>query len=328
MNRRSSSSRNSTSKNWWLLGALAGVGAATYAVGRVIRPGRVELASTPADLSWPSWRKALLQTKDAIGDRRLGPLAASIAYGGTLAFFPLVVACVAIASILISPEQINDVVAALTTYLPSDIAGLLTAQLSNALDNNSANVLIAVAAVALALFGVSGAMNALVGALNVAYQREETRGLIKVRLISLGLTCLLVLGFLLVLPLLVLGGDILRWLGVPELLVTVFSVLRWVILAVIMMLGLAVVYRYAPDRPNAKWQWVSWGAIMATLLWLVVTAVFFIYAQNFANFSQSYSLFAGIIVLMIWLNFTGLIVLIGAAVNNQLEKRTALSTIV
>lgn len=219
-------------------------------------------------------------------------------------------------------------VAALTTYLPSDIAGLLTAQLSNALDNNSANVLIAVAAVALALFGVSGAMNALVGALNVAYQREETRGLIKVRLISLGLTCLLVLGFLLVLPLLVLGGDILRWLGVPELLVTVFSVLRWVILAVIMMLGLAVVYRYAPDRPNAKWQWVSWGAIMATLLWLVVTAVFFIYAQNFANFSQSYSLFAGIIVLMIWLNFTGLIVLIGAAVNNQLEKRTALSTIV
>lgn len=328
MNRRSSSSRNSTSKSWWLLGVLAGVGAATYAVRRVIRPGRVELASTPADLSWPSWRKALLQTKDAIGDRRLGPLAASIAYGGTLAFFPLVVACVAIASILISPEQINDVVAALTTYLPSDIAGLLTAQLSNALDNNSANVLIAVAAVALALFGVSGAMNALVGALNVAYQREETRGLIKVRLISLGLTCLLVLGFLLVLPLLVLGGDILRWLGVPELLVTVFSVLRWVVLAVIMMLGLAVVYRYAPDRPNAKWQWVSWGAIMATLLWLVVTAVFFIYAQNFANFSQSYSLFAGIIVLMIWLNFTGLIVLIGAAVNNQLEKRTALSTIV
>ncbi len=204
------------------------------------------------------------------------------------------------------------------------MAGLLTAQLTNAVDNESANVLVATAAIALALFGVSGAMSSLVNGLNVAYRAEETRNIIKVRLISLGLTCLLIVGLLLILPLIALGGDVLRSIGTPEVLVGVFSILRWLLLAAVMAIGLAVIYRYAPNRPNARWQWVSWGAIMATILWLVATALFFIYVQNFANFSESYSLFAGIIVLMMWLNVTGLIVLVGAEVNHQLEKRTIL----
>ena len=123
-----------------------------------------------------------------------------------------------------------------------------------------------------------------------------------------------------------LGGDLLGSIGLPEWLVLTFSIARWFLLAIVMSVGLAVIYRYAPDRQKTRWQWVSWGAIIATLLWLVATAVLFIYIQNFANFSQSYSLFAGIIVLMMWLNYTGLIVLVGAEVNHQLEKRTVIPT--
>ena len=285
-----------------------------------------EPASTPTDLSREAWKRALLRTKDAIGDKNLAPLASGVAYGGTLAFFPLVVACVAIASIVIGPEQINSVVEALGEFLPADIAGLLSAQLENAMNNESANTLIAIAAIALALFGVSGAMNSLVNALNIAYGVKETRGIVKTRLLSLALTCMMIVGFLIVLPLIAVGGDLLRMFGVPEFIIVIFSILRWLILAAVMTLGLAIIYRYAPDRPNARWQWVSWGAIMATILWLVVTALFFIYAQNFAGFSDSYSLFAGIIVLMMWLNFTGLIVLVGAEVNHQLEERTVAQT--
>lgn len=299
------------------------VGAAL--LGRlVMKKKNVELASTPTDLSWKSWRVALLKTKDAIGNKNLSMLASGIAYGGTLAFFPLVVACVAIASIIISEDQISEVVAAISSFLPSDMAGLLTAQLTNAVSNESANVIVATVAIGLALFGVSGAMNSLVNGLNVAYQAKEARSFIKVRLVSLGLTCLLVLALLLVLPLIAVGADLLRSIGTPEVLVWLFSIGRWVLLAAVMTLSLAVVYRYAPDRQNARWQWVSWGAMMATLLWLAVTAVFFVYVQNFANFSESYSLFAGIIVLMMWLNFSGLIVLVGAEVNHQLEKSTLL----
>lgn len=288
---------------------------------------RTRLApESPTGLPWSQWRQALKETKNAFGNKNLGMLASGIAYGGTLAFFPLIVACVAIASSVIDQQQLSDIVEAIGAFLPSDMAGLLSAQLTNAVNNESANVLIATAAIALALFSVSGAMNSLVRSLNVAYKATETRHIIKVRLLSLGLTSLMVVALLIILPLLVVGGDLLRSVGAPEAFVITFSLLRWVILAIIMTLGLAVVYRYAPDRKNAKWQWVSWGAIIATVLWLVVTALFFIYVQNFANFSESYSLFAGIIVLMMWLNFTGLVVLVGAEVNHQLEQRVPLLT--
>lgn len=160
------------------------------------------------------------------------------------------------------------------------------------------------------------------------WPRPTTGGVnfIKVRLVSLGLTSLIVVGMLVVLPLIVLGESLLRAWNIPEGFIGLFSVMRWVILAIVMSLGLSVVYRYAPDRPNVKWQWVSWGAIMATLLWLVATALFFVYVQYFASFNESYSLFAGIVVLMMWLNFSGLIVLVGAQINYQLEKRTVLPT--
>ena len=305
---------------------LIGLLALFFGIKKLTKVSRLELASTPTNLSWQSWKEVLLETKDAVGNKSLSMLASGVAYGGTLAFFPLVIACVAIASIIISDQQINQVVSSISSFLPKDMAGLLTAQLTNAMNNESANFLIAVAAIALALFGVSGAMNSLVNALNVSYQVEETRGFVKVRLVSFGLTALLVLGLLIVLPLIGLGADILKHFGVPEIFIFVFSIIRWLLLAAVMTIGLAVIYRYAPDRKNVHWQWVSWGAIMATILWLIVTALFFVYIQNFANFSQSYSLFAGIIVMMMWLNYTGLIVLIGAEVNHQLEKRTIVPT--
>jgi membrane protein len=309
------------------IGTVVGLIGSVFVARKVAQSRNVELASTPKDLSWGSWKKALLKTKDAISNKNLSMLASGIAYGGTLAFFPLVIACVAIASIVIDKNQIQDVVNAISSFLPSDMASLLTAQLKNAVNNESANFVVAIIAIAIALFGVSGAMNSLVSALNVAYKTKETRNFIKVRLISIGLTVVLIIGLLIVLPLIGLGSDILRHFGVPEILVGIFSVVRWILLAAVMTIGLAVIYRYAPNRKNARWQWVSWGAVIATILWLIVTTVFFIYLQNFANFSQSYSLFAGIIVLMMWLNFTGLIVLLGAEVNSQLEERTLLPTI-
>lgn len=322
-------SRHTHSEKFLGIGAIIAAVMAVFAVRTWrTRTTDIEMAQTPIDLSWSSWKRALLKTKDAFGNKNLSMLASGIAYGGTLAFFPLVVAAVAIASAAMSPDQIKEVVQTISQYLPKDIAGLLTAQLTNAMDNTSANVLVAVSAIAIALFGVSGAMNSLVNALNVIYVRDETRGLVKTRLVSLGLTSMMVVGIIVILPLIALGGGLLESWGVPQPLIVLFSILRWPLLALVMMLGLSIVYRYAPDRPNARWQWVSWGALMATLSWLVVTVLFFVYVQYFANFSQSYSLFAGIIVLMMWLNYTGLVVLVGAEVNHQLERRTRASTVV
>lgn len=307
----------------WAAGIFSSVIAGIRVItgSKALQQKNKQVASTPIDLSWQSWRRAAIETKDAFANKNITMLASGVAYGWTLAFFPLVAATVAIASLVVEPYQITDVIHALNQYLPKDIASLISTQLTNAAGNSSANIWIAIISIGIAVFGVSGAMSSIINAVNIAYDVKETRHIVTVRLLSMGLSALMIVGLIIVLPLILLGTGFLRRIGVPRVFIDVFSLLRWPLLAVLLSFSLSIFYRYAPNRPNAKWQWVSWGAIMATLLWLAGTAVFFVYLQYFAHFSDSYSLFAGIIALMMWLNHTGLIVLLGAEINHQLESR-------
>lgn len=285
-----------------------------------------ERVDTPRKFDFADWKNALMATIRAIGTKRIGILAAGVAYFGTLAFFPLVAAAVAIASFIISGNQLHSVVSSIDTYLPKDIASLITTQLTNALHHKSSNIVVAVFSILLSLFSVAGAVTNLVSASNVNYDVRETRGFVKLRLISIFIMLSGLVTGVLVVGLLLLTQPVLAPLGVPGPLITVISIVRWIFIAGIVAVALAIFYRYGPNRDSPKWQWVSWGSTIASLLWLMGTALFFIYARYFAHFSQSYSLFAGIIVLMTWLNLTSFIVLLGAEINRQLEKRTVSKT--
>lgn len=283
------------------------------------------LARSPSDFSLKNWKRVLTEATDTIKDKYIAILAAGIAYYATLAFFPLVAGSVAIAALLISPAEIHDAVAALETYLPKDIATLISSQLEAALDNRGSNIIVAIVAIALSLFSVSGAMQNMIKATNAIYG-VKARGFVKLRLRSIVMTAAAIaLGFV-VIAMLLINNDILNGIGAPLILGTLITYLRWPVLIALVAGTLAVFYRYGPNRPKARWQWVSWGAVVATLLWVAVTVLFFIYTRYFANFSDTYSLFAGIIVLMIWLNLSAFIFLIGAEVNHRLESKTIRKT--
>ena len=284
------------------------------------------MATSPRHFSWKEWRIALIETKNSIGTKNIGILSAGIAYFATLAFFPLIAAGVAIAAFVINDHELQNVVHNLEMYLPADIASLISSQLKNALGNNSANIAVAVVAILLSLFSVSGATQNAITATNIIYEREESRHFIKLRLLSLLMTIGLVVISFISIGLLVINDGMLRHIGTPDLLIVLISFLRWFILAFMVAGSLAVFYRYGPDRKSAHWQWVSWGAVIATIIWLLGTTVFFVYAQYFANFSDTYSLFAGIIVLMTWLNLSAFVVLLGATINHRLEARTVRKT--
>ncbi len=283
-------------------------------------------ADNPRDFAFEDWKMALVAAKDAVGDKRLGLLAAGIAYFATFAFFPLVAVGVAVSSFIISEESLSTVVTSLEIYLPSDIASLVTTQLENALKSQSASTLIAIFGILLALFSVSGATQNLISAGNVAYERKESRGLVELRLTSLGLLLSGLVGGTFIIGLLLLDQSLLVSFGMTESIAWAVSLLRWIVIAGLIGVMLAIFYRYGPDRPHAKWQWVTWGSVIASVIWLIGTVLFFIYARFFANFSESYSLFAGIIVLMTWFNLTAFIVLLGAEINYRLEQQTVRKT--
>ncbi len=257
-----------------------------------------------------------------MGRKNVPMLSAGIAYFGVLAFFPMVAAIVALAGMSFSSEQIQSAAGSVSQFVPRDIYSLFVTQLHHATEKPATSAIVAVLGIGLSVLSVAGAIANTMSALNVMYELKETRNFFKQRLVSIVLTLGLLLSIVAIVPLLFTSGEMLRLLGAPQVMTEVFLVVRWLLLAVLMMVGLAVLYRFGPSHePKEPWQWVSWGAIIATLIWIVGSAAFFVYLQKFANFSDSYSLFAGLIAFMIWLNLSSFIVLLGAEINHRIEQR-------
>lgn len=285
-------------------------------------------ATTPRKFSFKDWKNALLETKNAMKSKRIGILAAGVAYFSTLAVFPAIAASVAILGFALSGAQLRSLFHSIETYLPSDIGNLITTQLDGALKHPSSGVIIIVVGILISLISLSGAVSNIISAANAVYERTETREFIKLRLTSIlfiiagGLIALIVAG------LLILDQKFLESIGIPSFLAIAILVVRWLVIAAMVAIALAAFYRYAPDRDNPRWQWVTWGSCIATVIWLLGTTLFFIYARYFAHFTESYSVFAGIIVLMTWLNLTAFAILIGAEINHRLENQTRAKTTV
>ncbi len=283
-------------------------------------------ARTPRKFALKDWKNALVETKNAIGSKSISILAAGIAYFLTFAIFPGIAALVALLSFVLSPTQLTSAAETLNTFLPADIASLISSQLEAALQNPSSSVLIIIFGVLIALVSLSGAMGNVIKAVNAIYEADETRAFLKLRLMSAGFILVAFALTVVVVGLLVLNEAFLVSLGLPLWAAWCILVLRWLVVAGLVTIGLAVFYRYAPSRNNPHWQWVTWGSLIATVIWLLGTTLFFLYARYFAHYTESYSVFAGILVLMIWLNLTAFAVLLGATINYRLENQTRAKT--
>lgn len=283
-------------------------------------------AKSPRKFMLKDWKNALTETKNAITSKRIGIMSAGISYFLTFAVFPAIAAGVAIVSFVISKSQIEETARSLESFLPGDIAFLVTTQLQTALEKPSSGVLIIIFGILIALFSLSGAMNNIINAVNAIYETDETRSFVKLRLISVAFILAAGATTGLVIFLLILNESFLVSIGIPQVLATAIIVLRWLVITVLVTVGLAIFYRYAPNRSNPHWQWVTWGSCIATIIWLIGTTAFFVYARYFAHYTESYSVFAGIIVLMTWLNLTSFAVLLGATINYRLENQTRART--
>jgi len=287
---------------------------------------RKTYARTPRQFTFKDWKNALLETKNALSSKRIFILSAGIAYFLTFAVFPAIAASVAILSFAISKEQLEATVRTLESFLPSDIAYLISTQLQTSLDNPSSGIFVIIGGLLIALYSLSNAMKNIINASNAIYETEETRKLVPLRLLGIGFVVVASIITLIVISLLVLNEPYLRFIGVSPFFATTIIIARWLIIALLVAVGLAVFYRYAPNRGNPHWQWVTWGSSIATIVWLLGTSLFFIYARYLAHYTESYSVFAGIIVLMIWLNLTAFAALLGAEINFRLENQTRART--
>ena len=178
-----------------------------------------------------------------------------------------------------------------------------------------------------ALWAASNGMGAITEALNVAYDVKESRPWWKQRLTAIGLTIALSILIITALAIVLTGGKIADGLAANYALGSAFTltwkILQWPIVLAAMLFAFAMVYYFAPDVRDQKWVWITPGAVIGVALWLLVSFGFRIYLGYFDSYSKTYGSLGAVIVLMLWLFFTGAAVLIGGEVNAELEHAAA-----
>lgn len=280
-------------------------------------------ADGPSDLPGKGWKDVAMRVKGEVKEDQVPLLSAGVAFYLLLVLFPALAAMVSLYGLVADPGQVTQQVTDLTGTLPEDARGLITDQLESITkEQQGIGVTLAVSVIA-ALWAASSGVKHLIGAINAAYDERETRKFLKLRGLALALTVAAVLfatvaiGVIGVLPAL---ADELPFGDLGQTLVHVAS---YVGLAVAFAAGLAVLYRYAPDRDKPRWQWVSWGAAIATVLWIAASIGFSVYVSNFGSYGETYGSLGAVIVLMLWLVITAFAVIVGAEINSELEAQTA-----
>lgn len=261
---------------------------------------------------------------DKFSENNVTLLAASQGYYYLLSIFPLLIVCFAIIPYFnLDANQVMDMV---EKSLPSGMADLLEENIINLIETPKGGLL--TVGIIGALWSASNGINAFMKSTNTAYDVEESRSFINVRLTALGLTLGLIIGLGIAILLPLLGNSIVKYLDMLLHLggsaTILLQVLRWSISIVVLTGILLILYRFAPNK-KLPFKHILPGALAASALWQLISFGFSFYIDNFGNYSATYGSLGGIIVIMIWFYLTGLILMIGALINviyhqHQLQK--------
>jgi membrane protein len=269
----------------------------------------------------------LKRVKAEVKDDNVGLLAAGVAFYAMLAIFPAIIAVVTVYGMVADPDQVKTQVGELAKSLPAGADELLEDQLTNVVNAGRQALSIGLVISLLALlWSVSSGVQGLIKSLNVIYDEKETRGFVKLRGLSLLLTLGAIVVAVVALALITVFPGVIDGLGLGRAGQVAASVARWVVLAVLVLLALGVVYRLGPDRANPRWRWVSAGAVVALVLWLLGSVGFSYYVDNFGKYNQTYGALAAVIILLLWLFLSAFAVLLGAEFNAETERQTARDT--
>ncbi|MFL6618295.1 MAG: YihY/virulence factor BrkB family protein [Povalibacter sp.] len=289
--------------------------------------GRGRHAERPADIPKRGWWDITMRVKRSLDQDNVSLVASGLALYALLAVFPALAAAVSIYGLFASPQEISQHLQTLGGMLPEDAMRILNQQLSQLSSRGQETLSVGVViGILIALWSARKGMTALMAATNIAYNEQEERGFFKQIVVSSTFTIGAVVGFLVVLSLTVAIPIVLHALPLGQLAEILILALRWALLWLVAVAGLAVVYRYAPDREKARWHWITPGSAIAASLWLAGGLLFAVYVRNWGSYGETYGALGGVIVLLMWFYLSGYIIILGAEINSELERQTVKDT--
>ena len=286
--------------------------------------GRGRRSIHPLQIPWRGWYDILWRTYREMNSDRVLSVAGGVAFFILLAIFPAITALVSAYGLFFNGSTIANNLSLLNDVVPENVLSIVHEQAVRIASNSGGALSIGLVAGMLAsLWSAMGGVKAMIDALNVIYEQKEGRNLIKLNLLALLFTLAGFAAFLLAMAAIIVLPLILSPIGLGGLTETLTRLARWPVLLVVLLIGLAVLYRYGPDRRAARWQWVTIGSVFAAITWIVASFLFSWYLTSFANYNATYGSLGAVVGLMIWLWFSTIVVLLGAELNAEIEHQTA-----
>lgn len=282
-----------------------------------------------SELSWSTWRGALIRSGKSFLEDNCTDWAAALTYFGVLALFPGAIVIVALTSLVASGQDaIDTILGMMRDLLPADAMAQIEDPITTVLEKRgSAKLLLSFGAIA-AVWSASGYVSAFTRASNAIYGVEEGRRWYVLRPLQLGLTVVsLVLLAIIALGLIVSGpvveavGDALR-LG--EATRQVWSVGKWPVLVVLAGMLLSLLFWIAPNVQQPRFRWITVGGAVALLAWLVMSFGFGLYVANFGSYDATYGSLGAIVIFLVWVYLANCALMLGVEINAELARGRAI----
>jgi membrane protein len=291
---------------------------------RAHEPGRGRHATAPWQIPWAGWKDIFWRTYEDISEHRVLAVAAGVVFYGLLAIFPAITATVSIYGLFAKGSTINEHLSIIANFLPGGAMDIVQEQVNRLVSKGDAKLGLGfIFGLLVALWSANAGMKAILDALNIVYDEKEKRGFVKLNLVSLAFTIAAIASVLLAIGAVVVVPLILTYIGLGSLSELLLSVSRWPLLLLLVILGLAVLYRYGPSRREPRWQWLTVGSVFAAIAWLVGSALLSLYLSEFANYDATYGSLGAAIGLMMWMWMSSIVILVGAELNAEVEHQTA-----
>lgn len=279
----------------------------------------------PTDLHKRSWTYVLRTTVRQFSRDDCFDLAAALTYYAVLAVAPALLALVSTLGLVGNPERMVDqVVGTMEGLVPEDVLLVVTPLVENAAEAGAGAGLALALGLVLALWSASGYVGAFGRAMNRVYEIDEGRPVWILRPLMVLVTVVTVVIAALIVASLVLTGPVARAVGeavgLGDATVAVWDVAKWPVVLALVAVLLAILYHWTPNVQQPHFRWISVGAVVAILVWMLASVAFGFYVANLASYGATYGTLAGFIVFLLWVWITNLALLFGAELDSELER--------
>ena len=286
------------------------------------------VVATPSVVSvwrrpFPWWKQVLLNTTNEVGDDRLIAVAAGVVFFALLAIFPTITAFVSFYGLFASYDTINDHIALLNYALPPGGVDIVKEQIGRIVSKDGKLGFGFAAGLLMALGCANAGIKTVMDALNVIEDENEGRGFIKLNIVSLTFTLGAIVFLLLAVGAVVAFPLVMSTFGLSAIADTTTWLIRWPALLAIVLLGLSVLYRFGPNRKEARWHVLTPGTLFAAFAWIAGSAALSVYLSYFADYNATYGSLGAAIGLMMWMWLTAIVVLVGAELDSEIDKMSA-----